>query len=553
MAKERDLDPRAAIESASTLGGQADEPDLGLSETLDSGNARLHAEDRGEAARVTVDDNREAAAPARIGRYLVLRQLGQGGMGTVYSAYDPDLDRKVAVKIVRGGGLANTEGQSRVLREAQAMARIAHPNVVSVFEVGQEANVERSPIFIAMELVTGGSLKDWQRQRRDTVTVDEIMRLYLQAAAGLEAAHLCGLIHRDFKPDNVLLGEDGRIRVADFGLARPLGSPPAHEPTHEPAHEPAQLSLSEERLTHAGAILGTPGYMSPEQVMGEGADARSDQFAFCAALYEALYQQLPFIGSTFEEFAANVCAGKLSTPPSRPGRPEVPLPIEQALRRGLSHNPADRFPSMQALSAALAIGLSPDSELRSSVRLKRITLLVLSALFVGLIVSTLAKGRHSFEAKDLRLAAAASWGLVLFALGTVLMMPRAVMRQPSYRKFTVFASISLLYSAIGRSLALLIGMSARHYILVETLGLTAIMALEMRHAGRRFIWPVALCGLNVVLQLLFPDQVLLTETILLNAAGILCLYLHPWTRGLGAAVAGRTREIEKSVGPPSQT
>lgn len=549
MAKERDLDPRAAIESAPTLGGQADEPELGLSETLDSGNARLHAEDGGEAARVTVNANREAAAPARIGRYLVLRQLGQGGMGTVYAAYDPDLDRKVAVKIVRGSGLANTEGQSRVLREAQAMARIAHPNVVSVFEVGQEASVERSPIFIAMELVTGGSLKDWQRQRRDTATVDEVMRLYLQAAAGLEAAHLCGLIHRDFKPDNVLLSEDGRIRVADFGLARPLGSPPAIEP----AHEPAQLSLSEERLTQAGAILGTPGYMSPEQVMGEEADARSDQFAFCAALYEALYQQLPFLGSTFEEFAANVCAGKLSPPPSRPGRPEVPLPIEQALRRGLSRNPADRFPSMQALSAALAIGLSPDSELRSSVRLKRITMLALSALLVGLIMSTLAKVRHSFEAKELRLAAAASWGLGLFALGTVLMMPRAVMRQPSYRKFTAFASISLLYSAIGRGLALLIGMSARHYILVETLGLTAIMALEMRHAGRRFIWPVALCGLNVVLQLLFPDQVLLTETILLNAAGILCLYLHPWTRGLGAAVAGRTREIEKSVGPPSQT
>lgn len=545
MAKVREFEPRAALESAPTLGGKAADLELGLTETL-SGDSGPHAAGQDAAVRISVNADSGAVVPARIGRYLVLRQLGQGAMGTVYSAYDPDLDRRVAVKVVRGRGDDGTGGQARVLREAQAMARIAHPNVVSVFEVGEAAESPHKPVYIAMELVSGGSLRDWQSQRGAEATVDEVVQLYLQAAAGLEAAHRCGLIHRDFKPDNALVGDDGRVRVADFGLARTCESPP----TSEHAHAPASPSESGERLTLAGAILGTPGYMAPEQVMGQEADARSDQFAFSAALFEALYHQLPFPSDSFEEFAAHVCAGQLQPPPRRKDGREIPLPIEQALRRGLSRDPAERFPSMQVLSAALSLGLHPDSEMGSSVRRKKFARVATALFFLVLVVAYVTNVEQTFEAKDLRLAAAVSWGLIVASLGSVLLMPKRTLHQPSYRKFWAFAFGCLFYSAIGRSMALLLEMSPRHYLLAETLGLTALFGLEIRGAGIRFVWPAALCGLDLVLQLLFPKQVLLTETLLLNAAAVLSVYLHPGTHGLGAAMVGRPRAVEKPSSPP---
>lgn len=195
------------------------------------------------------------------------------------------LDRKVAIKVVAGSAHEGPAGRARVLQEAQSLARVAHPNIVHVYEVGEEPAT--GEVFIAMEFVAGVPLASWQRQHpvRDPHSLDACLRLYLQAATGLAAAHQADLVHRDFKPENVLIGEDGRVRVVDFGLARAMDRV---GPASQPANAMETRDVSGGRLTQVGSILGTPGYMAPEQVRGEDADARSDQFSFCAALYEAL-------------------------------------------------------------------------------------------------------------------------------------------------------------------------------------------------------------------------------------------------------------------------
>jgi serine/threonine protein kinase len=203
----------------------------------------------------------------RIGRYAVLRQLGEGGMGVVLAAYDEELDRRVALKLLRDRS-AHAEHRIRILREAQAMARVSHPNVVQVYEVGEFGQPDKgdSHIFIAMEFIDGATLHDWQQQPGRTW--EEILRVYLAAGQGLLAAHESGLVHRDFKPDNVLVGSDGRPRVADFGLARGGGGAKAEEPAPGAAEKDAGRSghLLIARLTQHGTIMGTPQYMSPENM-----------------------------------------------------------------------------------------------------------------------------------------------------------------------------------------------------------------------------------------------------------------------------------------------
>ncbi|HZN95396.1 MAG TPA: serine/threonine-protein kinase, partial [Myxococcales bacterium] len=215
---------------------------------------------------------------ATIGRYLILRRLGEGGMGVVYAAFDPELDRKIALKVLRPArrAVAGSVAQARLLREAQAMARISHPNVVAVHDVGAHGD----EVFVAMELVEGGTLTDWVEEKPRKL--DELLRTFMEAGRGLAAAHSAGLVHRDFKPENVLVGKDGRVRVTDFGLARvdeegPLG-----------AGKRTPSTLSSPALTQEGAIVGTPLFMSPEQAQGRIPDIRSDQYGFCASLYWAI-------------------------------------------------------------------------------------------------------------------------------------------------------------------------------------------------------------------------------------------------------------------------
>jgi hypothetical protein len=291
-------------------------------------------EDPGSSARLAPGD--------RLGRFEVVGELGAGGMGVVYTAHDADLQRKVAVKLLRPevlvGPLHAAEARARLLREAQAMARLAHPNVIAVHEVGTAG--ER--VFVVMELVEGGTLAGWLKAapRSPRAIVD----VFIQAGRGLAAAHRAGLVHRDFKPDNVLVDRDGRARVTDFGLVGTVDEPVDLDTTVK-----AGMALNV-ALTQTGAVLGTPSYMSPEQFQGRPADARSDQFAFCVALYEALYGRRPFGGRGYRELHRNVIEGKVEAAP--PGA-RVPAALRRVLLRGLDVDPGARWPDMDGLLAAL--------------------------------------------------------------------------------------------------------------------------------------------------------------------------------------------------------
>jgi tetratricopeptide (TPR) repeat protein len=261
-------------------------------------------------------------APARIGRFLVVSTLGAGGMGVVLSAYDPTLDRKVAIKILRGDRYSDAAslGRSRLVAEAQAMARLAHPNVVAVHEV---AFVDGAA-FLVMEHIAGPTLRGWLEA--GTRAWPEVLAMFLGAGEGLAAAHREGLVHRDFKPENVLVDRDGRARVVDFGLA---------------ASEGTQGAGSTE-------IAGTLAYMAPEQLRGEQCDPRADQFAFSVALWEALHGNRPFAGATGAELLAAIQAGEVREPVRK-----APERLRAALLRGLSHDPAARWPSLDELLRVL--------------------------------------------------------------------------------------------------------------------------------------------------------------------------------------------------------
>ncbi|MBZ5710961.1 serine/threonine-protein kinase [Nannocystis pusilla] len=285
------------------------------------------------------------AQPQKIARYAVLQSLGVGGMGEVYLAYDDKLDRKVAIKLVRldrDGGLERAS--TRLIREAQALAQLSHPNVVQVYETG---NFE-GRVFIAMEFVRGVHMRRWLETA--TRTWRQVLDAYLQAGHGLAAAHRRGMVHRDFKPENVLVGDDGRVRVVDFGLVRNAPDPDVGGADGGDNVSAEDLERSS-RLTQSGALMGTPSYMSPEQFQGLKATEKSDQFAFCVAVYRGLYGWHPFASETRAELKRRVMAG-LIAPPPRDAR--VPSGIYGVLVRGLHADPAQRYPSMEALLADLA-------------------------------------------------------------------------------------------------------------------------------------------------------------------------------------------------------
>jgi len=278
-----------------------------------------------------------------IDRYVVLQKLGAGGMGVVYAAYDPELDRKVALKLLLSLH-ASTTLRARLLREAQALAKLSHPNVVTIHDVG---TVDER-VWLAMELVEGQTLTRWLATPRSWREVLEIMRA---AGQGLAAAHAAGLLHRDFKPDNVMIGTDGRVRVMDFGLARPRTGEESSV-SGERELVPASEALAMQ-ITQAGVMVGTPSYMAPEQIGSQEVAAAADQFAFCVTLWEALYGERPFAGESLVRLVTNVMGGK-RRPPVK-GR-EVPAWLRHACERGLAGAAESRWPSMAALLDTLAQG-----------------------------------------------------------------------------------------------------------------------------------------------------------------------------------------------------
>ncbi|MEM6989907.1 MAG: serine/threonine-protein kinase [Myxococcota bacterium] len=297
-----------------------------------------------------MERERQLDSGTQLGRYLVGKVLGAGNMGVVYSAFDPELDRTVALKVLAVPGRGSesnddsqAQGNRRLLREAQALAKLAHPNVVKVHDVG----TFQGRVFIAMEYIDGETLREWVA--RSQPTAEAILVAYRRAAAGLAHAHEMGLVHRDLKPDNVLIDSRGRVVVSDFGLARTADTSEGL-PTEDIAASEFETEDQAELMSRTGAVIGTPAYMAPELLAGGDADARSDQFAFCVSVYESLYGRRPFSGATPAELADAIGQGRIDGNPTCAG---VTHRNRRALLRGLQADPGDRFGNMRELARAL--------------------------------------------------------------------------------------------------------------------------------------------------------------------------------------------------------
>jgi tetratricopeptide (TPR) repeat protein/predicted Ser/Thr protein kinase len=294
---------------------------------------------------------------AVIDRFIVHRTLGMGGTGVVYAAHDPELDRTVALKVLRRDLADRREARMRFLREAQAMARLSHPNVISIYDVRAADGLT----FIAMECIHGHTFDRWIEATRPSWP--QLVAVLVKAGRGLAAAHSAGLIHRDFKPANLLVSTDGRVVVTDFGLARAVADDEIVVETPPAARAVStRRSVLAEPITLAGKVQGTPAYMAPEQREGRRADERADQFSFCVTLYEALFGVRPFMPprrssptSSSDPASAEELVSE-DAPPAPADDRGVPPKMLRAVQRGLQRMPEDRYPDMESLLAAIARG-----------------------------------------------------------------------------------------------------------------------------------------------------------------------------------------------------
>ncbi|HVY39659.1 MAG TPA: serine/threonine-protein kinase [Polyangia bacterium] len=312
-----------------------------------------------ETARASGRPAKEVAARlapgSRVGRYQILGLIARGGMGEVYAAYHPELDRRIALKMVFGPRDWGLDRQRRLLREAQIIARLNHPNIVTV----HDARTVGERVYVAMEFVDGQTIAAWLRESERSW--QQIVDAFVSAGRGLAAAHATNVVHRDFKPQNVMIGRDGRVRVMDFGLARPL-----RDEDDDPIAGDVPPVASDVTSTTIGAVVGTPAYMAPEQLSGHPADTRSDQFSFCVAFHEAIYGTRP---------------GNATTSGARRAA-RIPPWLKRVIRRGLDPDPRKRFGSMDELLRAVEHG-------RNRVR-RRVSLLAAGGL---LLVAAVAGGR----------------------------------------------------------------------------------------------------------------------------------------------------------------
>lgn len=302
----------------------------------------------------------EPPPPERIGRFVVTGHIGRGGMGDVFAARDEQLDRTVAIKVMtRRTSTVNVE---RFAREGRALAKLSHANIVQVHEVGQHDGA----LFIAMEYIEGRTLGAWVAEGRDQHGWGDILRVLLEAGRGLAVAHAAGLVHRDFKPDNVMVGDDGRVRVLDFGLARAIEAEDEHPTDTSGAelaratHTTGEVGASEPRVTVTGALLGTPAYMAPEQHLGVTTTPASDQFSFCVTAYEALYGTRPFSGDSRAAIYQAIESGRIANLGRRMESSRMPpAKVRRVLLRGLALAADDRWPSMDTLLVALERIVAP--------------------------------------------------------------------------------------------------------------------------------------------------------------------------------------------------
>jgi len=359
LSLEGELPPREAVEvrehleTCAACQQRREVVRSGLRDALVSSTATAPSGAAPQRAPVeTSVARRSPAAPLEhgtiINRYTILDRLGSGGMGVVYAAYDPKLDRRVALKFLTADkSRRHATMQTRFLREAQAMAHLSHPNVINVHDVGTFGD----DVFIAMEFIDGSDLKHWVKDAPRSW--QEVVKAMVEAGRGLAAAHKAGLIHRDIKPSNILVGRDGRVRVMDFGLARSAESPDDTSDADAKGSSDPEVGPRESALdvtvTQAGSVMGTPQYMAPEQRRGTPVDARADQFSFCVTLYRALFDQFPFNRKEQHRLALGMQVKPADPPADRP----VPARLKRVIYRGMSLRPEDRYPDLDALLDAL--------------------------------------------------------------------------------------------------------------------------------------------------------------------------------------------------------
>lgn len=397
------------------------------------------------------------AEPATVGRFRVTGRLGAGGMGVVYEGVDPTLGRAVALKLVLAGG--GEEGRVRLLREAQAMARVAHPNVVPVYEVGYHED----GVFVAMELVPGQTLGAWAKA--EARPWREALRLLVQAGRGLAAAHDAGVLHRDFKLENVLVGADGRARVLDFGLARAVDLP-----AEAPAAAGAEGGALDEALTAAGAIMGTPAYMSPEHFAG-AVEPASDQWSFAVSAWRLLYGELPYRGNLLA-IRAQVLEGP---PPALARAEELPAAVVQAIQRGLARAPEDRFPSVAAMVDALESVLAVDPEADASVSRTQRRRAAVAITALG-AVNLLGAGVRTGFRYDIGLPGVIVQGAVglVVCVAIIGLLRRSLLRTRYNRRIMAFVVVLL-----GGHLAHRLYALARDLSVVDTLRTDAIFTVAL--------------------------------------------------------------------------
>ena len=366
-------DERTEINQTMAYASPGSSPDAGISDIV------------GQTIDDQLADRRpEPALPQdirRIGRYAVLSKIGEGGMGAVYAAFDEELDRRIAIKVLLKDRSHNRARQ-RIMREAQAMAKLSHPNVVHVYETGDF----EGHIYVAMEYVKGVTLKDWMD---DPIhDRDERLKVLLEAGEGLAEAHAAGIIHRDFKPENVMVAEGGRVRVLDFGLARANEDVDGEEEdvssTVDSAFPERAGSALNDELTQYGAIMGTPMYMSPEQHYGLPTDDASDQFNFCVVLYEVLYGERPYKGEGRVELAYATRQEQIL---DAPAGSNIPPKWREVILRGLKADPRERHGSMRALLDELqAVAFPPDRKPALIMASLGGVALLLAAILFGVLV-----------------------------------------------------------------------------------------------------------------------------------------------------------------------
>lgn len=411
---------------------------------------------------VVVDKKSALGVPdsARLGRYIVLRHIAAGGMGDIYVAYDDSLDRRIAVKLLRPSVISDLS----LRREAQALARLSHPNVVQVYDIGE---YEGQP-FVAMELVNGVQLNQWLAAGgRDW---EAILRMFVQCGRGLVAAHEAGFVHRDFKPANVVVGDDGRARVLDFGIV----SGPSADP--------------ESARTLDALMAGTPQYMSPEQLAGEAATAASDQFSFAVSLYRALYAMPPFPGDDVGQMQTNVRNGAVRPPP--PGKaPDWVAPI---LLRALARNSSARYPSLSSMLDEIERHLPRDPDLDPNTsRPARLALaLAIIAVVAAILVGAQIRGGFA-NITPLEFLVVPSSIVGLTAFSMVVFRKRLVTNRYGARMSGVVMLAATTMIA-HRLLALHLGQSIRQTLVVDMLMLGFELALAALLFAR---WFAACAGL----------------------------------------------------------